>query len=147
MRLSPLGSACTTAVLSTILTLPLLAQPAPKNVTIQLAGIGTSSLRLHCKDVKDLSQCVDGAQGLSPQEMKRLKAMTPKLQKQLDEELSKAQDRSGTCFTMRVFEFPKGFPDKNAKAQPKVSECTPASRFHERGLVQGVQIYQTKKPR
>lgn len=134
MRFPLLTSACTSAVLSTILTLPLLAQPAPKNVTIQLAGIGTNSLQLHCQDAKDLSQCVDGVQGLSAKDKSLLKGMAPELQKQLDEALSRAQDRSNTCFAMRVYEFPKGFPEKDGKAQAKVSDCTSASLVKEKTL-------------
>jgi hypothetical protein len=60
---------------------------------------------------------------------------------------SRSQLAQRGCFTMRVFEYPKGFPNKSAKALPKVSECTPASRFHKQNLVQGLQIYKTKKQR
>lgn len=132
MRFSLLASACTTAVLSTILTLPVLAQPSPKQVKLVIAGNGKHSVQMHCKDVKDLSQCIDSVHGLSPKEMKQLKKMAPKLQKQLDEALSKRKDRTGTCFALKVYEFPKGYPEKHGKARAKVSDCTSASLVKEK---------------
>jgi hypothetical protein len=137
MRFSLLASACTTAVLSTLLTLPLLAQPAPKQVKLVIAGNGKHSVPLHCKDVKDLSQCIDIMHGLSPKELKRLKKMAPELQKKLDEALSKTKDRSGRCFALKVYEFPKGYPEKNTKARAKVSDCTSASLVKEKPLEKG----------
>ena len=138
MRFSLLASACTTAVLSTLLTLPLLAQPAPKQVKVIVAGNGKHSVRqLHCKDVKDLSQCIDSMHGLSPKELKRLKKMAPELQKKLDEALSKSKDRSGTCFALKVYEFPKGYPEKHGMARAKVSDCTSAALVKEKPLEKG----------
>lgn len=132
MRFSLLASACTSAVMTAVFTLPLLAQPAPQKTQLTVMGVGKSRIELHCKDTQDLKQCVDGVQGLSQKEKKRLKALAPQLQKQLNEALSKAKDRSGTCFALRVYEFPKGFPENGANAQPKVSDCTSAALVKEK---------------
>lgn len=135
MRLSLWTSACTSAVLTTALTLPLLAQSAPQQLTLTVAGTGKNRIELRCKDAKDLTQCVDGVQGLSSKQKSQLKAMAPQLEKQLKQELSQAKDGSGSCFALRVFAFPKGFPEKNGKVQAKVSDCTSAALVKEKSAV------------
>ncbi len=153
MRLSLFISACTSAVLTSVFAVPLLAQPAPKTsaLTVPKAGSftvvgqGGNRIGVQCKDTKDLGRCMDGVQGLSAQEKRQLKVLVPKLQTAIGESLAGAQDRSGECFTIRVYQYPKGFPEKNAKALPKVSDCTPSARLHTRDLIEGVQVYQMKK--
>lgn len=132
MRISLLASARTSAVLSVVLALPLLAQSVPLVTRLIVVGKGTNRIEVRCKDAKDLKQCVDEMQGRSPKEMERLKGLAPKLQQQLKEELSKTQDRSGRCFALRVYEYPKGFPEKNGNAGAKVSDCTSAALVKEK---------------
>ncbi len=141
MRLSlitSITSACTTAVLTAVFTLPLLAQSTPSVTQLIVPGKGKSKIEVRCKNTKDLAQCVDGMQGLSAKDKSLLKGMAPQMQKQLDEALdkaqSKAQDRSNTCFALRVYQFPKGFPEKNSKVRAKVSDCTNAATVKEKTL-------------
>lgn len=128
MRLSLLGSACTSAVLFTILTLPLQAQAAPQKFNIMIVGTGANAIHLHCRDASLLSNCIDGLNGLSRKNAARLKILSPKLRQELAQSLSSVQDHSSECLAMRVYQYPRGYPEKNAGAQPKVSDCTSAAR-------------------
>ena len=135
MRLSLVTSACTTAVLSTVLTLPLLAQSAPQITRMTVVGKGKHAIHMQCKDGEALGQCIDGAQGLSSKEKSHLKAMAPKLQAELAKALAKSRADSNACFALRVFTFPKGFPEKDGKVQAKVTECTSAALVKEKPAV------------
>jgi hypothetical protein len=123
-----------TAALSVVCTLPLLAQSTSSVTQLIIPGKGKNRIEVRCKNTKDLAQCVDGVQGLSAKDKSLLKGMAPRLQKQLDEALSRAQDRSNTCFALRVYQYPKGFPEENGKAQAKVSECTSAAHVKEKTM-------------
>lgn len=138
MRLSLLASACTGAVMTAVFTLPLLAQSTSSVTQLIIPGKDNSKIVVRCKDGKDLSQCVDGIQGLSSKEKSQLKLELPKLRAELKGEvakaMSKAQADKSACFALRVYEYPKGFPEKDAKAQAKVSDCTSAALAKEKTL-------------
>lgn len=134
MRLSLITSACTIAVLSVVCTLPLSAQSTSLVTQLIIPGKGKNKIEVRCKDGQDLSQCVDGVQGLSSKEKSQLKLDLPKLQAGLQEALAKAQADNNECFALRVYAYPKGFPEKDGKAQAKVSECTSAANVKEKTL-------------
>lgn len=138
MRLSLITSACTTAVLTAVFTLPLPAQSTSSVTQLIIPGKGNSRIEVRCKDGQDVSQCIDGVQGLSAKEKSHLKLELPKLKAGLKDELAKAmakaQAEKNACFALRVYQYPNGFPEKDAKARAKVSECTSAANVKEKTL-------------
>jgi hypothetical protein len=116
----------------------LSAQSTSLVTQLIIPGKGKNKIEVRCKDGQDLSQCVDGIQGLSSKEKSQLKLELPKLQAglkgELAEAMAKAQADKNACFALRVYAYPKGFPEKNGKAQAKVSECTSAANVKEKTL-------------
>lgn len=155
MRVSRFGLLKLGAVLTVLSALPCLGQ---SQLTLTMASANHAS-KLSVPGVQLKVQ--EQSQQQSKKQLQKAQKQLRQLQKKLTAEVNRqiyelkmshaaagqTQLAQRECFTMRVFSYPKGFPDKDATALPKVSDCTPASRFHERGLVQGVQIFQTKKQR
>lgn len=147
MRVSRIGLLRLGAVLAVMSALPCLGQSQLTVITI------------HTNHASKLS--VPGVQQKAQAKLqeKSQKQLQEQLQKKLSaevmlkmQELKRKNAPAGEtqlaqrgCFTMRVFQYPKGFPEKNARALPKVSDCTPASRFHKSGLVEGVQVFRVKQ--
>ncbi|MGC8550270.1 MAG: hypothetical protein ACP5M4_11275 [Acidobacteriaceae bacterium] len=116
----------------------MLAQSTSSVTQLIVPGKGNNKIVVRCKDGQELSQCIDGVQGLSAKEKGQLKLELPKLQTGLKDELAKAMAKAqadkNACFALRVYAYPKGFPEKNGKAQAKVSECTSAANVKEKTL-------------
>ncbi len=143
MRFSLRSAACTSAVLSVLLVMPCLAQPAsgmpqPASGAHGPAIVNTRSMtfRLHCKDVSHLSRCIAGQKSLNKQEKEKLKALIPKMRLELKKSTTAKDEQSGACFLLKVYKVPRGYPEKHAGARPQVTVCSPAAKARVRALVQ-----------
>lgn len=129
MRFSLYRSACTSAVALTLMALPCLALPT-NSFTIQMPAQHTS---VTCKDPQHMKACIDAQSQLSAKEKAKLNAMLPSLKPQLAQALEKEEASSHPCLMLKMYRYPKGYPEKDGNAKPKITVCEPAVA-HEKTL-------------
>ena len=132
MRFSLYRSACTSAVASVLIALPCMAQSAPKAPAINTT---TSTFTVSCKDASHLVGCIDTQKSLSKQDQEKLKAMMPSLQTMARQGINAHHNASGKCLALKVYKFPRNYPETNAGAAPSITTCESASLFNEKTTV------------
>jgi hypothetical protein len=128
MRFSLYRSACTSAVALTLMALPCLAAQAD-SFTLQIPAQHAS---VTCKDPSHLKACIDAQSRLNAKEKAELTAALPSLKQQIEQGLAKQEVSSHACLTLRMYQYPQGYPETGAHAQPKISVCEPAAATHEK---------------
>ncbi|ACO32962.1 MULTISPECIES: hypothetical protein [Acidobacterium] len=130
MRFSLYRSACTSAVALTLMALPCLAEPAD-SFTLQIPAQHAS---VTCKDPSHLKACIDAQSQLSAKEKAELTRALPSMKQQIEQGLAKQEASSHACLTLRMYQYPQGYPETGAHAKPKVSVCQSAASAREKML-------------
>lgn len=129
MRISRFGLPQIGAMLVLLYALPCLGQPATATIvvkTIQAKQGQTLSIR-------------QTAQKAPQKELRGNTEKAPATTKGKAAVKAKIASEQGRCLTLRVYRFPKGFPEGNAKARPQVSDCTNVSLFQMTPLGNGTK--------
>lgn len=130
MRISHFGLLKFGAVPALLCALPCLGQSAPAAKSNPLSGLIAPGLQQ--KTPENLQQLLQ--QKLS--KTFRLKSSPEEAIPMVPLGALPAQHE---CYDLKVFRFKKGFPSKDATAQPTVSDCTSAALYQEKNLVMGAK--------
>ena len=129
MRFSLYRSACTSAVALTLIAAPCLAQSAADSFTL---AVPAQHLSVTCKDPQHMKACMDAQSQLNAKEKAKLTAMLPSMQQELADSLAKAEASAHPCFKLKVYQYSKGYPEKDESAKPKISACTPGALIEQK---------------